>query len=293
MSVYKILLKVLCFIRILPSFSLASDPITFDSLFKKQIGLRSITTLEYLSSGNADFYNTFPFISVYNDGRNYTDNKQFSLRQNFIYSLNNKLDVMLSAKASFVRSDSEQISFFAPTSYTHEQYTNFDNLSLGLVYSFENLGDFVPQLSASISVFDRVRFTTAKKLFYASSGNLQLSFKTFSDPLILSLYLGSAYNSTLHFKSNKVNFGNAVFAGFNGSIILSPKVSLDIGFSQSYQQGSKFNGRQYTSSYSIPNISLGFSYSLNDDTAISLSGSASGSNSAPNSIFALSLWKKF
>ena len=160
---------------------------------------------------------------------------------------------------------------------------------MGLVYSFENLGDFVPQLSASISVFDRVRFTTVNKLFYARSDNLQLSFKTFSDPLILSLYLGGAYNSTLHFKSNKVNFGNVVFNGF---IILSPKVSLDIGFYQSYQQGSKFNDRQYTSSYSIPNINLGFSYSLNDDTAISLSGSASGSNSAPNSIFALSLWKK-
>lgn len=41
-----------------------SDPISFDSLFKKQIGLRSITSLEYLSSGNADFYNSKPYVSV-------------------------------------------------------------------------------------------------------------------------------------------------------------------------------------------------------------------------------------
>ena len=53
-----------------------SDPISFDSLFKKQIGLRSITSLEYLSSGNADFYNSKPYVSVFNDGKNCLDNKQ-------------------------------------------------------------------------------------------------------------------------------------------------------------------------------------------------------------------------
>lgn len=36
---------------LLPCLTLASDPITIDSLFKRQIGLRSITTFSLLSSG--------------------------------------------------------------------------------------------------------------------------------------------------------------------------------------------------------------------------------------------------
>lgn len=38
----------------------ASDVITIDSLFKKQIGLRSVSSLSYLSSGNAYIYNIYP-----------------------------------------------------------------------------------------------------------------------------------------------------------------------------------------------------------------------------------------
>lgn len=101
-----------------------------------------------------------------------------------------------------------------------------------------------------------------------------MSFKTYSDPIILSLYFGFGYNENLKFGENAVNFGNAYYAGFDGSIILSPKVSLDIGFQQSYQEASRYNGRAYTGNYSIPTISLGFSYSFDDDTAISLSGVA-------------------
>ncbi|MDL0095430.1 hypothetical protein NYG91_03555 [Campylobacter ovis] len=41
---------------LLPCLTLASDPITIDSLFKRQIGLRSITTFSLLSSGNPNVY---------------------------------------------------------------------------------------------------------------------------------------------------------------------------------------------------------------------------------------------
>ncbi|TLD79718.1 nucleoid-structuring protein H-NS, partial [Helicobacter sp. MIT 11-5569] len=48
------------FLYTFTSIAFASDPITMDSLFKKQIGLRSITSISYLSSGNAYIYNMYP-----------------------------------------------------------------------------------------------------------------------------------------------------------------------------------------------------------------------------------------
>ena len=77
------------------------------------------------------------------------------------------------------------------------------------------------------------------------------------------------------------------------SIILSSKISLDVVLEQRYQSGSKFEGRKTSNSYSIPTFSLGATYSLNSDTAISVSGTAGGSSSAPDSVFTISLWKKF
>lgn len=268
-----------------------SDPISFDSLFKKQIGLRSITSIEYLSSGNADFYNSKPYVSVFNDGRTYLDNKQISLRQTLIYSLTQSFDLLLNAKASYIRSEIEE--GFLSTTYSTEQRANFDSIGVGGIFSFGSLGSFIPQISLNLTTFERVRFDGVIKNFYAKNASVQVSFKTYSDPLILSLYAGFGYNANLKFGGNAVNFGNAYYAGFDGSIILSPKVSLDIGFQQSYQEASKYNGRQYAGTYSIPTISLGFSYSFDDDTAISLSGTGTGSNSSPSSIFAISLWKKF
>lgn len=286
-------MKKCFFLSSLVSFSLASNPISLDSLFKKQIGLRSITSVEYLSSGNADFYNSKPFVSVFNDGKNYLDNKQISIRQTLIYSPSKNLDVLLNAKASYIRSDIEHSHFLEANTYSTEQRVNFDHINLGLIYSFKNLSSFIPQLSLNLSIFERVRFDGQIKNFTTKNANAQMSFKTYSDPIILSLYFGFGYNENLKFGKNAVNFGNAYYAGFDGSIILSPKVSLDIGFQQSYQEASRYNGRTYTGNYSIPTISLGFSYSFDDDTAISLSGIGSGSNSAPSSIFTLSLWKKF
>lgn len=276
---------------LLLTLSFASNPISLDSLFKKQIGLRSITSVEYLSSANADFYNSKPYVSVFNDGRNYLDNKQISIRQSLIYSLHKSLDLLLNAKASYIRSDIEHSNFLEPSTYSTEERMNFDSVGVGMIFSFDSLASFIPQLSLHLSVFERVKFDGQIKNFSTKNANAQMSFKTYSDPIILSLYFGFGYNDNLKFGGNAVNFGNAYYAGFDGSIVLSPKVSLDIGFQQSYQEASTYNGRAYTANYSIPTISLGFSYSFDDDTAISLSGVGSGS--APSSIFTLSLWKKF
>ncbi|MDE7316954.1 MAG: nucleoid-structuring protein H-NS [Helicobacter sp.] len=77
------------------------------------------------------------------------------------------------------------------------------------------------------------------------------------------------------------------------SVLLSPKVSLDFELEQGYQAPSKVSGIKTSSSYLLPSLTIGATYSFNASTAIAISGSAAGSGAAPDSSFRISLWKKF
>ncbi|ELL6952561.1 hypothetical protein Q4Y49_001877, partial [Campylobacter coli] len=48
--------KIFLAFMVLVSCVFASDELSIDSLFKKQIGLRSITSVSLLSTGNANSY---------------------------------------------------------------------------------------------------------------------------------------------------------------------------------------------------------------------------------------------
>ena len=60
---------------LLPCLALASDPITIDSLFKRQIGLRSITTFSLLSSGNPNTYTDYTSITIQGEPAVWDDTK--------------------------------------------------------------------------------------------------------------------------------------------------------------------------------------------------------------------------
>ena len=74
------------------------------------------------------------------------------------------------------------------------------------------------------------------------------------------------------------------------SIILSPKVSLDIALDQRYQMESKTDGYKVSNSKSIPTMSLGATYVLTPKTSLSISGSAGGSLGGPESNFSFLVW---
>ncbi|EJJ3221757.1 hypothetical protein NI023_001636, partial [Campylobacter coli] len=52
------------------------DELNIDSLFKKQIGLRSITSFSLLSTGNANSYSLYPNITIGGDPTIWNDTKQ-------------------------------------------------------------------------------------------------------------------------------------------------------------------------------------------------------------------------
>lgn len=94
------------------------------------------------------------------------------------------------------------------------------------------------------------------------------------------------------FKTLKIEYGNSIYVGGDLSIILSPKITLDLGAEQRFQMKQKINGYQNSEVRSIPTLSLGSTYSINSDTAVSVNASFGGSSASPDSIFGISLWKK-
>lgn len=104
---------------------------------------------------------------------------------------------------------------------------------------------------------------------------------------------GFGYNSSRKFNIGKIENGNTFNIGGNMSVVLSPKITLDLGAEQRYQTEQKVRGNKISNVRSIPTYSVGYTYSLSDDMSISFSANLGGSSAAPDSIFSVSLWKKF
>ena len=273
---------------ILAISALASDPVSIDSLFKSQQGIRSITTLSFVSSGSANTYSIYPELLSENDGKIWMDTKSVSLAQTFIYGVSRDFDVLVTANGSSKRR--EYIDF---SGYKNSDATNFESLWMGGVYSFDPLGDFKPQVSAQVAAYRKKEFNNISENLYANAMSVKASLKNYSDPVISTFSVGATVSGKNKIGGYKVEDGNQIFFGLDMSIILSPKVSLDIGLDQRYQMEAKTDGAKVSNSKSMPTMALGATYVLTPKASVSISGSAGGSSDAPDSIFSVSLWQKF
>ncbi len=269
----------------LTSTLLASDELNIDNLFKKQIGLRSITSFSLLSTGNANTYSLYPNISIGGDTTLWDDTKQLSLNQAFIYTLMPKFDILVSGSGSYTRKEY--------TDTSNQNRIGFDNLWLGFIYTGKSIADFIPQITFQTAIIQRESSATEDKSFYLKSQSLQATLRGYSDPVVYSIYSGLGYNAKREFKIGKIDYGHSLYIGGDLSIILSPKITLDLGAEQRFQTKQKINGNQTSNIRSIPTFSVGSTYSLNQDTAISVNANFGGSSAAPDAIFGLTLWKKF
>jgi hypothetical protein len=273
---------------LLSSTLFASDPITIDSMFKNQNGLRSITTFQSISSGGSDSFASYPDLVSVNEGRNWTDVKTLSLTQTFLYGLTPKLDMIASATGSTKRRE-----YVDASGYGHKNSNDFDSLWLGGAYTFDSIGAFKPQVTAQTALYQKERFLDDTANLTLKSYSLKAAFKNYSDPVVSSLFVGTIINPKRHIGGYDIDNGNSYFLGFDMSVILSPKVSLDLGMEQRYQSESKVNGIISSNSATISTLSIGATYALDAKNSLSVSGSSGGSSRSPDSIFSVSLWQKF
>jgi len=271
------------------SFVFASDPVTMDSMFANQQGLRSVTTFQTLSSGNSNTFMTYPDLIAVDEGKYYQDVKMLSMTQTFLYDITQKVDLLVSANGSIKRKE----YFDVFNGYGHENSTDFDSLWVGGTYSFNAIDDFKPYLTLQTSLYQKERYLESTKNTYANSYSMKLAFRNYSDPIISTLYIGSIYNGAKDIGGHKVDNGNSFSAGLDFSIILSPKIALDIGTEQRYQTETKIDGVVYSNAAAISTMTIGATYSMSSKNSLAASGSMGGSSKSPDSIFSVSLWHKF
>lgn len=101
--------KIFLTFMVLVNCVFASDELNIDSLFKKQIGLRSIISFSLLSTGNANSYSLYPNITIGGDPTIWNDTKQVFLTQTFIYTLTPKFDILISGGAEVMQDKNIQI----------------------------------------------------------------------------------------------------------------------------------------------------------------------------------------
>ena len=267
-----------------------SDPITIDSLFKRQIGLRSITTFSLLSSGNPNVYTDYPSITIQGDPVVWDDTKQASLNQIFMYAIDDKLDILTSFAGSYIKNEYINYFTFDPKSESRAQ---FDSSWIGFSYRTDKINNLIPIITFQSAVIQNERANRDNKYFYFKSFALKGTLKGYSDPVVYSIYAGLIYNVSRNFDFAKIDYGNTVLFGGDLNIVLSPKITLDMGIEQRFQSANKINNKKTTNIRSIPTYSVGSTYSIDSDTALSISASLGGSSAAPDNIFSFNIWQKF
>lgn len=267
----------------------ASDAITLDSMFKSQQGLRTITTVESLSSGNANSFSTYPGLTAVNEGKYWQDVKTLSLQQTFLYDITNNLDLIVAAIGSHKRREFYNIISL----YGHEDSTDLDAIWIGASYTFNAVGIFVPNLTMQASLYQKERYLDVTSNESMKSYAVKGSLKNYSDPLISTVYLTYGLNQGKQIGDYNVENGDTYGVGFNFAVILNPKIALDLGAEQRYQTETKIDGVKYSNSLVLSTMSMGLTYTFDSLTSASISSSMGGSSASPDSIMSVSLWKKF
>ncbi len=116
----------------------ASDAITIDSIFKSNNGVRSITTLDFVASGGSQTFSTYPALISVDDGNILVDSKKLSLNETLLYAYNSKVDIMLSASASY-----QSLQYASSSGFNNTDDTQFDSV----------FGEFKPALNFSTPCF--------------------------------------------------------------------------------------------------------------------------------------------
>ena len=185
---------------------LASDPVTIDSLFRSQQGIRSVTMLSFVSSGSANAYALYPELLSENDGKIWMDTKSVSLAQTFIYGASRDFDVLVTANGSSKRREYIDLS-----GYKNSDATNVESLWIGGIYSFESVGDFKPQVSAQVAGYRKKEYNNVSENLYANAASVKASLKNYSDPVISTFSVGATVSGKNKIGDYKVEDGNQIF----------------------------------------------------------------------------------
>lgn len=165
---------------------------------------------------------------------------------------------------------------------------------VGVNYQFDAIfGDFKPAINFQIPVLEKSNYQNENENSSLKTFSTKLSFKNYLDPLISTFYISALKNFEKSVGSKDIKYPDSYAIGFDLSVILNPKASINFNFAQRYQTTLKENGVEVNPSMTLPTLGLGATYSLNETNSLTISSSVGASSNSPDSVVSVSLWHKF
>ena len=286
--------KLSFFILLIISSQLfASDVISIDSLFKKEKqDFRLSTNVDIINANGTRTFSSYPILVSYDDGTLVTETQQLVFGQTLMYGFSNNLDLFLSYN---ILNDRIKYIDFGSQSTKSDNNTNFNSLCIGGNYTFDSLliDEFQQSIIFQTSVLQNIKYQNADKDYSIKDYNLKYSVKSFSDPLVTILSLGTNQTLKRDISNTNIDLPNSYFVGLDLFLILIPNISLNLNTEHSYQTSMKEDGVKVNNSTILSTIGFGLTYNLSEKNAITIDSSVGTSTNAPDSRLSFSLWHKF
>jgi len=267
----------------------ASNAITVDSIFKKNNGVRSITSLDFITSNNTRTFTTYPTMSSYDDGSNVVETRQTVLNETILYGYNLKIDFILNGNYIYDRT-----TYAGVNSNNSKTNTKFDALWLGVKYDLDSIfGEFKPSITFQTALLQNLSYQQKEENHNLKSYSLQYSLKNYSDPLVSTISFATTQNLKREIGNKSVKLADSYTIGLDLSLILNPKVSLNFAFDNTFQTKMKEDDFVVNDSSILSSMGFGVTYSLNEKNAFTFSAKTGTSANTPDSTISFSLWHKF
>lgn len=266
----------------------ASDAISIDSIFKKNNGIRSITSLDIVTSNNSRSFTSYPTMSSFDDGSNVTETRQTILNQTILYGYTSKVDFLFSGSYIY-----DRITYAGQTSNYSETSSSFDSLWIGLKYDLDTIvGQFKPNITFQTALAQNTTYQEKDEKYNFKSFSLKYSLKHYSDPLVSNISFLTTQNLKRDIGNKKVKLPDSYTIGLDISLILNPKVSLNFAFDNTYQTKMKEDSYTVNDSTILSSMGFGVTYSLDEKNAFTFNSRTGTSANAPESTISFSLWHK-
>ncbi|MDY0179865.1 hypothetical protein [Aliarcobacter skirrowii] len=209
-----------------------------------------------------------------------------------MYGLSNNLDLFLSYN---ILNDRVSYIDFDSQSTKSDNSINPNSLYIGGNYTFDSLliDEFQQSITFQTAVLQNIKYQNEDKNYSFKDYNLKYSIKSFSDPLITILSIGTNQILRRDINSTNIDLPNSYFIGLDLFLILNPNISLNLNTEHSYQTSMKEDGVKVNNSTILSTIGFGLTYNLSEKNAITIDSSVGTSTNAPDSRLTFSLWHKF
>lgn len=263
----------------------ASDAISIDSIFKKNNGIRSITSLDIITSNNTRTFSSYPGIYSIDDGSMVTETKKAILNETILYGYNSDIDFLINTNFS-----TEKTTYINSSSSD----SSFESLWLGIKYGMDTVFDiFKPDITFQTAVLQNTTYQREDKEHSLKSYNLKYTLRNYSDPLVSSISLSTTQNLKRDIGNKDIKLPDTYALGLDLSLILNPKVSLNMAFDTSYQTKMKEDQYVVNDSTILSTMGFGVTYNINQDNSFTFNSAIGTSANAPDSTISFSLWHKF